>query len=313
MNRQLARQLVKPPALRTGDAVAVIAPAGAVDPAALKRGLAALRSWGYRPVYEESILDSDGYFAGTVERRCRELASTFKRADIGAVFCARGGYGCNYLLPHLDLEAFRRNPKIFLGYSDVTSLLTYLADAAGIVTFHGPMVAKDFALTPGPDPASWNAVLGGAEHFAYPGLQPLVSGEAEGQLYGGCLTLLAASLGTPYEMQTEESILFIEDVNTSPYQLDRLLMQLRLAGKLSRLRGIVFGVMRDCLPASAAPEELPKLYRRLVGDLGIPMAYGLNAGHVASGGLTLPFGVKARLTVETGGAKLELLESAVSI
>lgn len=308
-----ARQLVKPPALRPGDLVGVIAPAGVVDPAALDRGLAALRSWGYRPVYDESILASDGYFAGSVERRCRELVSFFQRTDIGAIFCARGGYGCNYLLPRLSLDALRSHPKIFLGYSDVTSLLTFLLDATGMVTFHGPMVAKDFALPPGPDRTSWDAVLGGADHFAYPGIQPLVAGQADGRLYGGCLTLLAASLGTPYEIQTDETILFIEDVHTSAYQFDRLLMQLKLAGKLNRLRGIVFGIMQDCLPAAAGPEELPRLYRRLSGNLGIPVAYGLNAGHVAFGGLTLPFGVKARLTVEAGGAQVELLESAARV
>jgi muramoyltetrapeptide carboxypeptidase len=306
-----APQLVKPPALRPGAKVGIIAPSGAVDPAAFERGLAALRSWGYQPVYEESILSHDYYFAGTVERRRRELAAMFDCTEVSAILCARGGYGCNYLLPGLDLELVRRNPKIFLGYSDITTLLTRLADAAGLVTFHGPMIAKDFAHSPGPDPAAWQAVLGGAESFTYPDCQPLISGQAEGRLYGGCLSLLAASLGTPYEIQTNGAILFLEDIAAPPYQLDRMFMQLKLAGKLHHIRGIVFGVMQDCLPPSAAPDELPKLYRRLVGDLGVPVAYGLNFGHVAAGGLTLPIGIRVRLTVEASAARLQILESCV--
>ena len=139
------RQAVKPRALRPGMKVGVIAPAGPVNPADLERGLAALRSWGYEPVHDESIVKSVGYFAGTVERRCQELVSMFECTEIGAILCARGGYGCTNICPKIDIDTVRRNPKIFLGASDVTALLTWFHDATGLVTFHGPMVAREIA------------------------------------------------------------------------------------------------------------------------------------------------------------------------
>src|SRR5580704_14824417 len=208
---------IKPPALRPGDTVGIVAPASNVKRGDLEAGCEGLRRAGYRAIYSDSILDQDLYFAGSVERRARELEEMFVRDDVRAIICARGGYGANYLLEALDLEKIKAHPKIFVGYSDVTALLTYFADAAGLVTFHGPMVTKDWAHEDGVDMASWRAALAGTGVWeltldAGSGAKGLVDGAAGGILYGGCLSILVASLGTPYEIRTEGTILFLEDV-----------------------------------------------------------------------------------------------------
>ena len=310
---------IKPRALRPGDKVGIVAPASNVKREMLEAGCDGLRRAGYEPFYFESILERDLYFAGSAERRARELEDMFARDDIRAIVCARGGYGSNYLLPArgsktLGLKMIAKHPKIFVGYSDLTTLLTWFADSANFVTFHGPMVAKDFAVADGVDVASWQHAVSGAGEWeigADSGAKPLVEGEAEGILYGGCLSILVAALGTPYDIQTAGTILFIEDLAAKPYQIDRMLMQLKLAGKLKGVRGIVFGEMIDCRQAPTQDYTLEEVVLRIVGDLGIPVAFGLRSGHVSRANITLPFGVKARLEVG-GEVKLKILESATT-
>ena len=308
---------LKPPALRLGDTVGIVAPASNVKRNDLEAGCEALRRAGYRPFYFDSILEQDLYFAGSVQRRAHELEEMFARDDVRAITCARGGYGANYLLPALDLEKIKAHAKIFVGYSDLTALLTYFSDVAGFVTFHGPMVAKDWAHEGGVDVASWQAALTGAQAWvldlgAASGASALVNGSAQGILYGGCLSILVASLGTPYEIRTEGTILFLEDVAAKPYQIDRMLMQLKLAGKLKGVRGIVFGEMRDCAQADNQGYTLEEVVLRIVGKLGVPVAYGVRSGHVTAGNITLPIGVEAGLTVRGGQVNLRILEGAVT-
>jgi muramoyltetrapeptide carboxypeptidase len=306
---------IKPPALRPGDTVGIVAPASNIKRTELEAGCAALQRAGYRPFYFDSILEQDLYFAGTVERRAHELQEMFMRDEVNAIVCARGGYGANYLLEKLDLNKIRTHPKIFVGYSDVTSLLTYSCDAAGLVTFHGPMAAKDWAHENGVDLASWQAALSGAAPWDVPlgaAASGLSDGEAEGILYGGCLSLLVASLGTPYEIKTAGTILFLEDVAAKPYQIDRMLMQLKLAGKFEGVHGIIFGEMLDCVQPPGQDYTLPEVLGRIVGPLEVPVAFGVRSGHVTSGNLTLPFGVKAKLTVREGQVGLRILEPAVT-
>ncbi len=303
---------IKPPALRSGDKVGIVAPASNLKRELLEAGCAGLRAAGYEPVYSESIVERDLYFAGSVERRARELEEMFGRPDISAIVCARGGYGANYLLRAIDVKKIAAHPKIFVGYSDLTTLLTWFADKAGLVTFHGPMVAKDFAIADGIDLASWQSALGGVmawEIGASSGAKPLVEGQAEGILYGGCLSLLVAALGTPYDIETAGTILFIEDLAAKPYQIDRMLMQLKLAGKLDGVRGIIFGEMMDCRQSADQDYTLEEVVLRVVGDLGIPVAFGLRSGHVSRANITLPIGVRARLEVGSD-VKLKILERA---
>jgi muramoyltetrapeptide carboxypeptidase len=309
---------IKPPALRPGDTVGIVAPASSVKRGDLEAGCEGLRRAGYRPFYFDSILEQDLYFAGSVERRARELEEMFARDEVRAIVCARGGYGANYLLPVLDLEKIKTHPKIFVGYSDHTALLTYFADAVGLVSFHGPMVAKDWARDNGVDMASWQAALAGAAAWelnvgAGSGVSGLAEGSAEGILYGGCLSILVASLGTPYEIRTEGTILFLEDVAEKPYRIDRMLMQLKLAGKLNGVRGIVFGEMLDCVQNANQGYTLEEVVLRIVGSLGVPVAYGVRSGHVTTGNITLPIGVRAGLTVSGGQVSLRILEAAVTV
>jgi muramoyltetrapeptide carboxypeptidase len=308
---------LKPPALRPGDTVGIVAPASNVKRAELEAGCEALRRAGYRPIYLDSIFDQDLYFAGTVERRRRELEEMFERDEVRAMVCARGGYGANYLLEALDLEKIRAHPKIFVGYSDLTALLTYFCDAAGLVTFHGPMVAKDWSHEGGVDMGSWLSAVSTSTPWevkleAGSGASGLVEGAGEGLLYGGCLSILVASLGTPFEIQTEGTILFLEDIGAKPYQIDRMLMQLKLAGKLEGVRGIVLGEMKDCLQNANQTYTLQELVLRIVGGMGVPVAYGVRSGHVTAGNLTLPFGVRAGLEVRKGGVMLKVLEAGTS-
>jgi muramoyltetrapeptide carboxypeptidase len=308
---------VKPPALRSGDTVGIVAPASNVKRADLEAGCEALRSAGYKPFYFDSIFDQDLYFAGSVERRARELEAMFAREDVKAIVCARGGYGSNYLLQALDLNEVKSHPKIFVGYSDLTSLLTYFSDTSGLVTFHGPMAAKDWAHAGGVHLASWLAALAGAAPWeldsdALSGVSGLVDGTGDGVLYGGCLSILVASLGTPYEIKIAGTILFLEDIAAKPYQIDRMLMQLKLAGKLNDVRGIIFGEMRDCLQNANQGYRLQDVILRIVSDLGIPVAYGLRSGHVTAGNITLPIGVHSELTVRNGQVRFKILEAAVT-
>ncbi len=303
---------IKPRALRPGDKVGIVAPASNVNREMLEAGCDGLRRAGYEPFYFESILERDLYFAGSVERRARELEAMFARDDIRAIVCARGGYGSNYLPLTLDPTKIVPHPKILVGYSDITTLVCCIADSANFVTFHGPMVTKDFAVADGVDLESWQNAVGGAEEWEIgkdSGAKPLVAGEAEGILYGGCLSMLVASLGTQHEIRTAGTILFLEDVATKPYQIDRMLMQLKLAGKLQDVRGMVFGEMLDCRQSPDQDYTLEEVILRIADDLRIPVAFGLRSGHVSRANITLPIGVRARLTVQDS-VELRILEAA---
>lgn len=305
--------IIKPPALRPGDRVGIIAPASNIDAEHLKAGIATLERMGYLPEYELDILDEDVYFAGSLERRIREFHHMYERDEIKAVLCARGGYGANYLLPHLRIDLIQAHQKIFIGYSDVTCLLTYLQDAIGMVTFHGPMVTKDFAIVDGIHENSWQYAVSGTREWEVNAGEALAPGQTEGVLYGGCLSMIVSSLGTPYEALTEGKLLFLEDIAAKPYQIDRMLMQLKLAGKFKEVKGIVFGEMLNCVQSPDQPYTLQEMILRIVEDLNVPIAYGLKSGHVSSGNVTLPFGLRARLSASSDTARLQILESAVAI
>ena len=307
--------IIKPPALRAGDKVGIIAPASNIQRELLEKGIAGLRRMGYEPVYLPRILERELYFAGSVERRARELIEMLTRDDIRAILCARGGYGTNYLLERLDFDTFAKHPKIIVGYSDNTTLLTTITDRTGLITFHGPMVIKDFASPDGVELTSWQNAVSGANSWELPmdGVQVLRTGEAEGMLYGGCLSLLVASLATPFEIETKGIILFIEDIAAKPYQIDRMLMQLSQSGKLDHVRGIAFGEMVDCVQPAGQDYTLQEVIMRVLAGYNVPIIYGLRSGHVSRANITLPIGVKAELIASDSSAKLKILEPSVQI
>lgn len=305
---------IKAPALRQGSKAGLLAPASSFSRGDFLSGVQRLREMGYEPVYSEDIFSRDLYFAGTAERRTQEFNQLWQRDDVATLICVRGGYGSNYLLDKLDFDAIGARPKILIGCSDITSLLTAITDRTGLVTFHGPMVAKDIAGQT-LDLASWNNSLHGAANWNVTpnGVETLRAGKAEGRLYGGCLSMLVASLGTPYEIHTEDTILFIEDIGERPFRIDRMLMHLKLAGKFEKVRGFIFGEMLDCLPPKGESYTLQQVIMRILEPYKVPIVYGLKSGHVTSGNITLPFGVGAQLAAENSGMTLKIMESSTLV
>jgi muramoyltetrapeptide carboxypeptidase len=290
-----------PSSPQPGDTLGVIAPASPISKETLEAGSEQLRRLGYKIFFFESILDRDLYFAGSHQRRAWELMQMFQKSFVKAIICARGGYGTNHLLPLLDLDVIRAHPKMFIGYSDVTTLLTWICDQTDMVTYHGPMVTKDYS-----ESHAFTAINSGSVTLQADATQ-IAEGQSEGVLYGGCLSMLAASLGTPYEIETKGTVLFIEDVATKPFQIDRMLMQLRYAKKFDDVRGVVFGEMSDCVQPGGQDFTLPEIIRRTLGDLKVPIAFGFRSGHLVSHsepGDTVPIGMKAKLAVSSNRATL---------
>jgi muramoyltetrapeptide carboxypeptidase len=286
------------PAVRRGSRVAVISPASYPQPDRLAKGVDALGQLGYFPsVGRQALSKANHYFAGSAQARLDDLHAAFLDPAAGAIFCSRGGYGSNYLLGSLDLGLVREHPKPFIAHSDMTCIQTWLLDQIGLASFHGPMVAGDFAAPDGVDEPSLLAALGGERWFVgeASGLRTLIPGKATGVLYGGCLTLLAASLGTPYAPRTEGKLLFLEDRDVKPYQLDRLLRQMILAGKFAGVTGIIFGEMLDCVAPGQQNSILDDVILRVLDWFQGPIAIGLRSGHASRRNVTLAFGIQAEL------------------
>jgi muramoyltetrapeptide carboxypeptidase len=252
------------------------------------------------------------FFAGTSEKRLADMHAAFADSETRFIAAIRGGYGSNYLLEAVDLKLIADHPKPFFAYSDMTGLQLWLLDRLGLPAFHGPMVAADFYLEDGVHLESFQAALAGRPYSVggAEGMRTLRGGSARGTLYGGCLSILVSLIGTPWEPSTENKLLFIEDVGAKPYQVDRMLWQLRQAGKLNDVRGIIFGEMLDCT-SPGAPESLLKdaIVSALHG-IDIPIAFGLRSGHVSRQNVTLIFGIEAELHAGDE-AQLRLLEPAV--
>ncbi|MGC1783691.1 MAG: LD-carboxypeptidase [Acidobacteriaceae bacterium] len=307
---------VRAAALLPGDSVRLVSPASWFDPQRAQSGIASLIKLGYKPELATHALARYGqYLAGNPAQRIEDLHAAFIDPTIRAVICNRGGYGSMELLSGIDLDVVRNHPKIFVGCSDITSLQLWLHDETGLVVFHGPMVAGDFARENGVDTANWHSALSQDQPWQLgpeSGLRTLKPGTARGKLYGGCLSMLVASLGTPYEIQTVNTILFLEDIGVKPYQMERMLLQLRLAGKLDDVRGIVFGAMMDCVQPGAPENLLESVLLRTLSDFPGPVGIGLRSGHVPERNITLPIGVECELGLN-GTPALRFIEPAVML
>jgi muramoyltetrapeptide carboxypeptidase len=307
----------KPTGLRPGDEIGIAAPAGPVDEVRLAKGVAELERLGFSVKVADGVLERKGFTAGPVETRVTQLHGLFADRSVAAVMCARGGAGAIQLLPYLDRELLRANPKPFLGYSDATLLHLELG-RLGLVSLHGPMVARELADGESAyDRASlWHALTGdGAPYASSPGdLVCLAEGEAEGILRGGCLSLLAAAVGTPWALWSmeEPTILFIEDVDEKPYRIDRMLRQLRASGAFSGVKGVVFGDMKGCTPSYHDGYRLEEVLLEALAGLDVPVAFGLSSGHTTHPNVTLPLGVRAWLECRDGEARFAILEPAVA-
>lgn len=295
--------------------MSVVAPASNAKPERIELGLAALRRRGFDAVVGANALGKEPpFFSGTVSGRLDDLHRAFADPAIRAVFCTRGGYGSNYLLEDLDLDLIRENPKPFFGYSDLTTMQTWLLDQLGLVAFHGPMVAADFYRENGVQEDSFAAALNGEMVSAGSdeGLRILKPGRAQGIFYGGCLSILAFALGTRFAPQTEGKLLFIEDVAARPYQIDRMLRQMLLAGKFDGVSGLIFGEMLECTSPGASPDLLDDVILRVFDWFEGPIAIGLRSGHVSCGNVTLPLGIEAELILQDKPV-LRYLEPAVLV
>jgi muramoyltetrapeptide carboxypeptidase len=307
---------LKPRALKSGDVVRLLSLASPIKEDLFRHGCEELRCLGFKPAFDESaVLARTRTFAGSADARFSQLKSALTEPATQALFCTRGGYGSTYLLDRLSRDFIPTSPKILLGCSDISSLQIYLWEKFGWVSFYGPMVATNFSRGAG-KPHGYervsllNAFSGTAQNWAINlDGEALVSGEAEGVLLGGCLTLIETTLGTPWELKTEGAILVIEDRGMKPYAIDRSLTHLRQAGKFRGIAGVVLGDFPDC-QAQDGDETVREVIERIFKPLGVPVAFGAPIGHTERAMLTLPLGVRARLTINDAAQNLKILEPA---
>jgi muramoyltetrapeptide carboxypeptidase len=316
--------MVRPRALAPGDTVGLITPSTYVsDPDALATAERTLRHFDLKPKWGANVRKKFGYLGGSIDERLEDLHAMFSDTAVRAIFALRGGYGSAQLLDRIDYNLIRANPKIFVGYSDITALHLAIHQKTGLVTFHGPVVLSRFTdytqgyfrkalFAPKPVGALVNPPEANPLRPAHP-LRTVRAGKATGPLIGGNLTLISTTMGTPYEIDTRGRILFLEDVDEEPYRIDRMLTQLRLAGKLDAAAGIIFGECLDCRPKDYQPSfnstfTLGEILDNILGGLKIPVLAGLTIGHTDDQ-LTLPEGVRATLDADRG--ELSIDEAAV--
>ena len=301
----------KPPRLKSGDRIGIVSPAAAVQADKLKRGCLALRQCGFSVQVGAQALQRDRFFAGTDRGRAEELTAMFTDPSVQAVFCSRAGYGSGRLLPLLDFAIFAQQPKIFVGYSDVTLLLNAFVQRAGLVCFHGPLVAGEFAegFSERSRTHLFNLLTRGTGEASLPLSTTLRTGVAEGRLLGGCLSVLVATLGTPFAFDPRGAILFLEDIGEKPYRIDRVLVQLKQGGVLEHLAGVVFGDMQGCWGTEDDPTLLLSVIADVFADYSYPVGFGLPAGHGGEN-FALPLGTRVRLDARQ--KQLVFLESAVT-
>ena len=316
--------LIRPKILRSGDSVGLITPSTYVsDPDRLALAERMVRYFGLKPKWGKNVRKRAGYLGGSVAERVDDLHAMFADREVAGIFCIRGGYGSAQLLDHIDYGLIHANPKIFLGYSDITAMHLAINKKTGLVTFHGPVAVSRFTdytqrffrkalfetapIGPVTNPPESNTL-----RPSHP-LRTVRPGRARGRLIGGNLTLVSTTMGTPYEIETRGRILFIEDVGEEPYRVDRMLTQLKLAGKLDAAAGIVWGECADCRPNDYKPSfdstfTLGEVVDNIFGDLKIPVLAGLTIGHTDDQ-LTLPEGAMA--TLDADKQELVIEESGV--
>ncbi len=298
----------KPRALRRGAVLGIAAPGGPVNREQLEAGESLLRAAGFDIYRRDDLLACDGYTAGDDARRAAELMELVNHPDVAGIVCARGGYGCDRILPMLDAGAFREAAKPLVGYSDITALLLWQRRCAGLMGFHGPMLDLGADL----DGAALDHLI---QQLTREGALPpplrgraLVGGRATGRISGGSLTLLAASIGSPWELDTRGAILLIEDVGERPYRIDRMLQQLRAAGKFDGLAAVGIGSFEGCVDERYPQPDVDTVIENALRPLGVPIVSGLPFGHVK---LNYAWPMGGRATIDGTSGELQLLEWGV--
>jgi muramoyltetrapeptide carboxypeptidase len=305
---------IKPERLNYGDTIGIIAPASAPpDPKSIDRSVAALERLGFKAKLAPKVRQRWGFLAGSDRNRAGDMMRMFADRKVKAIICVRGGYGTGRLLPLLDYSLIRANPKIFVGYSDITSLHCAFLEKANLVSFHGPMLNSDFITDEFPDftlrsflrtlmqPTAPGSISQGYKKRTTTVLR---SGVVSAPLVGGNISLLCASLGTPYQTSFKNRILFFEDLDEKPYGFDRMLTQMLNAGLLQQVAGIAIGVNRDCFDPKAKKskeyrQSLEDVFRERLLPLKVPIVAGLPFGHIPHNA-TLPIGLRVTLDGKQG-------------
>jgi muramoyltetrapeptide carboxypeptidase len=318
-----AKTLIKPPRIKSGDTLALVTPGSYITEQEKQESISNIQSMGFNVVYTDRLMQKNGYFSSTDEERAADLNDMFKREDVQGIICARGGYGCARILPFLDYELVRNNPKPLIGFSDVTALHYAIYKNSGLITFHGPVGVSTFSrfstknfkevlLEP-----TFELELRNSDtdnNYNPYGITTISTGLAKGELVGGNLTIVASLIGTEYDIDYTGKIVFLEEFIEEPYRIDRMLTQMIQAGKFKNISGIALGVFKMCEPSITNPSfsnsfSLMEVLKDRLGNLGVPVVYGLSFGHIVDK-LTLPVGVMAELDTES--QQLKLLEPAVN-
>ncbi|MBN2120884.1 MAG: LD-carboxypeptidase [Candidatus Omnitrophica bacterium] len=309
----MGENIVKPPKLNRGDTIGVVAPASSFDIENFRKGIRMLRLLGYKVKYERSIFNKCWSQPGHNKQRAYQINRMFADPQIKAIFCAKAGYGSVEILPYLDKRIIRRNPKIFVGYSDITILLLYLRKFARMTVFHGPVVSDE--IYEGMNPVTLDYLLRTLSQtmplgsIMFPHLIAFKPGKGSGVLVGGNMSLITESIGTPYKISTKNTILFLEDIAEDLEHIRNYLMRLRQAGKFRKIKGVLFGKMVDCFETQ---ENLKTLVNTIFKDYDIPILFGFPSGHKykkEAPHVTLPLGVTA--TIDADNLLLEINEAGV--
>ena len=317
------KKLIKPPRLKEGDTIALITPGSYITEEEKTESINNIRSLGFNVIYSDRLMQKNGFFSATDEERAKDLNEMFERKDVQGIMCARGGYGCARILPYLDYDLIEENPKPLIGFSDVTALHYAIYKNCDLITFHGPVSISSFSkfsvknfrdvlMNP-----SDELVLKNSEednNYNPYGITVISEGVVEGELIGGNLTLAVSLIGTEYDLDYSGKIIFLEEFLEEPYRIDRMLTQMIQAGKFEDVEGIALGVFKLCESDKTNPSfqnsyNLMEVLKDRLGNLGVPVIYGLSFGHVVDK-FTLPFGGRAKL--DTNEKQLTLLESNVS-
>ncbi len=315
-------RIIKPKALKQGDTIGLITPGSFISDSGLEKAISNIESLGFKVKLSKNIRKERGYTAGTKEERIDDLHTMFADKEVDGIWAARGGYGCSGLLPLIDFDLIKKNPKVFVGYSDITVLHLAIFKKTGLVTFHGPVASSTFTdyakkyfvdmltstgIPPKVYPSENNDKKGEENIFFKPKVYN--KGIAKGQLIGGNLSLISALVGTEWDIDFDGKLLFIEDIGEAPYRVDRMLIQLDQSENFNKSKGILFGVFEDCKKPDDEPSlELEEMFADNLKDVTVPVSYGFSFGHIKDQ-FTMPYGIKAKMNAEE--RSLEFLESAV--
>ena len=316
----MIKKRIKPNRLKKGDTIGLIAPGSSVTEEKLEKAIKNIESLGFHVQHTKNILAKHGYLAGTDDQRLHDLHFMFNNPKIHGIWCIRGGYGCGRLLPEIDYSLIRKNPKPLIGYSDITALLQAIYCETGLVGFHGPVAVSEFTaytiqqfqsvlMHPKSEFEIKNALENTKNENPVFQTKIIKSGKAKGEIVGGNLSLIAALAGTKYQLNAKNKIIFLEDIGERPYRIDRMLTQLLQSCNLKEAAGIALGIFDDCEAKEGSNSlTLMETLEDRLGNLGIPIVYGLSFGHIDNQ-FTFPIGTEAELN--TDNQSIKLLEQAV--